>query len=174
MNLDFVKSKKFKTVIIVFGGILLGSLVFSAGVSVGFHKARFAGQWNGNYERNFGRRDDARGNCNFDRRSRQPFNNNKEGGFGENFLPPMPGRPNEMMNSHGVSGQIFSLATTSFVVKDLDGLEKVVNFSSSTPVMSGFVSTSTTALKNDALVMVIGSPNNNGQIDSKLIRIFEK
>jgi hypothetical protein len=47
------KSKGVKLAAFIIGVILIAIIIFAAGVSVGFHKARYSYQWGENYERNF-------------------------------------------------------------------------------------------------------------------------
>lgn len=169
MNTDFIKSKGFKITVMATGGLAITALVFSAGVAVGFQKARFASDWGGNYEKNFG----------FERAGRdRDFN--RQGmtkgmrDFGQNFLPPLPGNPGSMMNSHGVAGQILNIASTSLAIRDVDGIEKTVGFASTTPVSAGWNDSSVMSLKIDDKIMVIGQANDKGQVQARFIRIMPK
>lgn len=166
---DFIRSKGFKVAVMVTGGITATALVFGAGVSVGFHKARFAAQWGGNYEKNFGFEREGR-DRNFGRQGMMRGARD----LGQNFLPPLPGNPGSMMNSHGVAGQILSIGSTSLAVKDIDGIEKTVSFASTTPVSEGWNNASVSSLKIDDKIMVIGQASSTGQIQAKFIRVMPK
>ena len=81
----------------IIGSIVIAILIFSAGVSVGFHKASFGRAWGDNYERNFGMMKE------------RPV-------FGKDNFP----------NAHGTIGKIIKIELPTIIVQDKDGIEKVV------------------------------------------------
>ncbi|HAS80533.1 MAG: hypothetical protein UR25_C0001G0139 [Candidatus Nomurabacteria bacterium GW2011_GWE1_32_28] len=118
-------------------------LIFSIGVSVGFHKASFGQAWGENYERNFGM---------------------MPGGmmFNEDNFP----------NAHGAIGKIIKIELPTIIVQDKDNIEKVVLIKDDTQIQEKREDMSVNNLKIDDFIVVIGNPNEQGQIEAKLIRIM--
>ena len=129
------------------GIVIIVLVIFSAGVSVGFHKASFGRNWGDNYSKNFGNGD--RG---------WPL-----GG---------PEMMNSFPNAHGVNGKIIKIELPTVIVADRDNLEKVVLIKDDTKIQRMRENITTDDLKIDDFIVVIGSPNNQGQIEAKLIRIM--
>ncbi|MFA5827539.1 MAG: hypothetical protein WC839_03535 [Candidatus Paceibacterota bacterium] len=127
------------------GTIIIIVLIFSAGISIGFHKASFGRNWGDNYERNFG----------FGMMSgRQMFNNN-------NFP-----------NAHGAVGKILKIELPTIIVQDKDSIEKVVLIKNNTEIQKMMQKITISDLKIDDYIVVIGNPNEQGQIEAKFIRIM--
>lgn len=138
-----------KWIIVGLGGFIAVVLIFGAGMFVGGMKARFLYQWAENYHKNFA---------------------GPQGGFLGNWqgAPPLPG---DFIGSHGTFGEIIKINDSDFVIKGADA-EKIVIIRDDTILEKG-----KTAIKKDDLkvgdqVVVIGSPNEQGQIEAKLIRVF--
>jgi hypothetical protein len=125
------------------GIIIAILLIFSAGVTVGFHKASFGRAWGDNYERNFGMM------------SNRPV-------FGDDNFP----------NAHGAIGKIIKIESPTLIVQDNDNTEKVILISNDTKIQQGRTNVALTDLKIDDFIVVIGTPNTQGQIEAKLIRIM--
>ena len=145
MEIDKItESKAFKYFMVIVPVLIILILVFGLGVYVGYRKAKFSYSWGENYEKNFPKK--------------------------RGFLGFMPG---DIMNAHGTVGSVSEINGNIIVLKDNDGTQKSILTSSSTTV----ISRPGTDLKlqdikvNDAIT-VIGTPNNQGQIEAKLIRIF--
>jgi hypothetical protein len=124
--------------------------VFGAGLFVGGMKANFSYRWAENYHRNFG----------------GPSN-------GFMFNEKMPSPNNEFIEGHGVFGEIIQIGDADFVIKGRDNVEKVVIFGKDTTITIGRRTITKTDLKIGEQVVVIGSPNNQGQIEARLIRVFD-
>ncbi len=144
-----LQSKKFKMILGGIGAIIVLLFVFAAGTIVGFKKANFSFRWAENYHRNFG---------------------GPRGGFFED----LGGR--DFIDAHGVFGQIIkidnSTSTPSLVIRGRDNVEKIVLIKDNT-VINGFRNNAKSAdLKVDDEIVVIGDPNDAGQIEAKLIRIM--
>ncbi|MCX6721253.1 MAG: hypothetical protein NT026_01470 [Candidatus Staskawiczbacteria bacterium] len=124
--------------------------VFGTGVFVGGMKARFSYRWAENYHRNFG-------------------------GPGNGFMfdEKMPPPNNEFIEGHGTFGQIIKIGDSDLVIKGQDNVEKVVVFAKDITITIGRRTITKTDLKIGEQVVVIGSPNEQGQIEAKLIRIFD-
>ena len=142
-----MKSDILKKIIIVFACLAGIILIFGAGVFVGGMKARFSYRWAENYQRNFaGPRE----------------------GFMMGFPMPFGG---DFIESHGVFGQIIKI-NSDLIIKGQNNIERVVLISSSTTIQKGIQTIKKDDLKVGDNVTVIGSPNEQGQIEANLIRVF--
>ena len=141
----FFHSKVFVGIVTSVAAILVFSIIFSLGMAVGFHKARFSYQWGENYYRNFAEP------------SRGPMHD--FGGRG-------------MMNSHGLLGKVIKIEPGSLVIKDRENVEKVVLISDKTVITRFRETLKLSDLALDQDIVVIGSPDNLGNIEAKLIRVL--
>ena len=141
--LKFFESKVLVGILYGVGIVIVLTLIFSAGVSVGFHKASFGRAWGDNYERNFGMMPN------------QP-------GFGRDNFP----------NSHGAVGKIIKIELPTLIVQDKDNTEKVILIKNDTKIQKMMQDIKSNNLAVDDSVVIIGSPNAQGQIEAKFIRII--
>jgi hypothetical protein len=141
--LKFFESKILVGILYGVGIVIILILIFSAGMSVGFHKASFGRAWGENYEKNFGMMPN------------RP-------GFGKDNFP----------NAHGTTGKIIKMELPIIMVQDKDGTEKVVLIKDDTKIQKMRAEIKTNELLVDDFVVIIGSPNNQGQIEAKFIRIM--
>lgn len=125
------------------GIVIVLTLIFSMGVSVGFHKASFGRAWGDNYERNFGMMPD------------RPM-------FGGDNFP----------NAHGAAGKIIKIELPTIIVQDKDNTEKVVLIKDDTQIQKIREQATKNDLKIDDFIVVIGTPNEQGQIEAKFIRVM--
>jgi len=125
------------------GIAIVALLIFSAGVDVGFHKASFGRAWGENYEHNFG--------------------------FVPN--PPVFGGDN-FPNANGAIGKIIKIELPTIIVQDKDNTEKVVLIKNDTQIQEMRAPITSNDLKIDNFVVVIGTPNTQGQIEAKFIRVM--
>jgi len=144
----FFQSKifKFGALGIVALLILLG--VFKAGMLVGFKKADFSFRWAENYHQNFA---------------------GPRGGFFQEFERKMGG--GDFINAHGLIGQIIKIDGENIAIKGKDNVEKIILVKEDTAIMRFRESVKITDLKIDENIIVIGEPNESGQIEAKLIRV---
>lgn len=127
------------------GALIVLLLVFKAGMVVGFKKANFSYRWVENYHRNFG---------------------GPRGGFLGDFSD------RDFTDAHGTSGQIIKIDGNTLVTKGRDDVEKIVLVKDDT-VIKRFQDTLKVAdLKVNDYIVMIGDPNDAGQIEAKLIRLF--
>ena len=139
----FFESKLMFRILCGLGVVLVALVIFYAGVNVGFHKASFGRDWGENYERNFG------------------FDPDQHLLNRDNFP-----------NANGAIGKIIKIELPTIIVEDKDNTEKVVLISADTKIEKAMTNIQPSALSNDDFVVVIGSPNNQGQIDAKFIRVM--
>jgi hypothetical protein len=152
---DFFQSKLFKGIILGVAGLVVLVFVFCLGVFVGTKRADFSFRWADEYHRNFG---------------------GPQGGFFGDFI----GMDREFTNSNGSFGQIISInpSTNSgqavLTVKDNDGdnTEKTILVNDKTTIIYQKENIKLSDLKVDDNIVVIGEPDNSGQIQAKLIRVM--
>lgn len=141
----FLQSKKFRVALYVIAALVIALVVFGAGMAVGFKKANFSYRWGENYHRNFG---------------------GPRGGFLRDF----DGR--DLINTNGVSGQIIKIAGPTLVIKGRDNVERIVLVNATTVIRRFRDTISSVDLNVNDIVVVIGEPNDAGQIDAKFIRVM--
>lgn len=144
---SFVRSKTFKGALWVIGIFVVLSLVFKAGEFVGFRKAGFSYRVGEQYFR---------------------------GMMGPRMgvIKIRGAAPQDFMMGHGTFGRVVSVSSTSLVLQGREGAEQVVLVTSET-VINRFRETITVnELKADDNVVIIGSPNDAGQVEARLIRVM--
>ena len=147
----FFQSKGFKLATISVVAVLILIGILKVGITVGYLKARFSYQWAENYHKNFA---------------------GPAGGFvGEWWRSPSTG----YTQGHGAFGEVLTVREFDFVMKGRDDIEKIVLIDADTTVRRGHRSSEETNDVNVGdYVVVMGSPNDEGQIVASLIRVFEK
>ncbi len=136
-----------KWVIVGLAGFVVLALVFGAGVKVGTLKARYSYRWADNYHKNFA---------------------GPRGGFFGDWRRFPAG---DFVGGHGAFGEIIELNDSGFVINGREGVEKIIVTTKETVVKNG-AETAADGLKVGDRVTIIGSPNEQGQIEAKLIRVF--
>lgn len=146
--MDFTKlseSKNFRTVLLIIIIVVLALLIFQAGQAVGYRKAMFSNHLGENYYRAFG-----------------PRNIDMYGMMGRDGMP----------GGHGAVGKIVKVNLPSVVIEGPDNIEKEIIIEGQTLIRNADQAGTSTDLKTDDFVTVIGTPNENGQIQAKLIRVL--
>jgi hypothetical protein len=87
-------------------------------------------------------------------------------------MPIAPPNNQQFFNSHGISGLILSNNKTSLIIKDEDNDERTVLMSTGTPIRLNFQNLVPADLKANQEIIIIGDPNNQGQIEAKFIRVL--
>jgi hypothetical protein len=141
---NFIQSKFLHGVLIGIAGLVAVLAIFALGMGVGAARASRFSRWCEANERQFS----------------QP------GPMGHMGVPAFPA------DAHGVFGDVLSTSGTSMTVEGQDGIEHEVLFTSSTRVRSGQVDATTTDIRSNAHVGVLGDPDDQGGIEARLIRIF--
>ncbi len=144
-----IKPDTLKWVIIGLAGFVIVVLIFGAGVKVGAMKAKYSYRWAENYHKNFA--------------------GPRAGFFGDwrNFPK------GDFIESRGTFGEIIKINDSDLVIKGQGDMEKIVLISEKTTVEKGKETIKKDELKVGDRIVVIGSPNEQGQIEAKLIRIFK-
>jgi hypothetical protein len=140
------ESKVIRDIIIVIGIIIIVLGILFAGMNIGERKARFAGQFGDNFERNL---------------------LGPKGGMGG-----MMGLGRMEPGGHGAAGEIISIKLPQLVITGPDNLEKTILVNASTTVRQFQQNIQNTDLKTGDFVVVIGDPNDKGQVEAKLIRVM--
>lgn len=146
INLNKDTLKKVIVVLAVLVGVIL---IFGAGVFVGEMKARFSYRWAENYQRNFA---------------------GPAGGFLGNLGFPRPA--GGLMESHGVFGQIMKIDGSTFVIRGQNNMEQIVLVESDTIIRNPVSTIKISDLKVGDSIVVIGNPNDSGQIQAKFVRLI--
>lgn len=141
---EYIRSQSFKGVLIGFCLAIIALLIFQAGIAMGYRKASFAYRFGDNYYRAFDER---------------------PGKFSV-FLH------NDKMAAHGAAGKVMSIDLPTFVVAGPDNIEKVVLIQDDTLIRRFDAEVTPEELKVDDFTVVLGEPNENSQIEAKLIRVL--
>ena len=144
----FFKSYLFGKIAMFIGIIIIAMFIFQAGIFVGYRKAAFSYNLGDNYYRTFG---SPRG---------EPM---MMGKFprGEGFV-----------NPHGANGKIIEISLPTIVVTGPDGIEKQITVNEKTDIRRFHEYLKPTDLKLDDMVIIIGTPDNTGKIEARLIRML--
>ena len=133
--------------------IIILMAVFGLGVFIGETKARFSFRWLENYQKNFA---------------------GPRGGFLNNWQK-LPFPPGDILEAHGTFGKIIKINGGDFVIEGKGNIERIIKVSENT-VMRSFknmnASLQLSDLKINDYVMIIGSANEEGQIEAQFIRVL--
>ncbi|MFH1393188.1 MAG: hypothetical protein ABIG73_02310 [Patescibacteria group bacterium] len=144
MNIkEIIQSKPYMIVALAISVIAVICLIFGGGMYIGYRKARFSYQWGENYHKNFG---------------------GPRGGFMGDF------GGKDLINANGVAGQIMKIDNSTLVIRGRDNVEKIVAVKDDTVINRLNETVKLNALKIGDFVVVIGEPNDDGQIDAKFLR----
>lgn len=124
--------------------LLLAS--FNAGMMVGYKKAQFSYLWGAQYHKNFG---------------------GPRGGFMRDIRG-----DRDFINSHGIAGSVISVDGSTITIKGRDDVEQSIVIDSDTSIRSGRETIPVSEVKPDDRLVILGRPNDQGQIQAKFIRIF--
>ncbi|MEI8061684.1 MAG: hypothetical protein WCG97_00100 [bacterium] len=153
------ESKIIRKVLKVCVVILAALVIFQAGQFVGLKRAEFSFRMADNYYNNFGSR--------LDHRSMM-------GGVGQG--PSILGRNmmggGDFTESHGASGKIIRINLPTVTVSTPENIEKTILINKETVIREFRDSIKATDLKVDDIVVVIGDPTDQGQVEAKFIRVM--
>ena len=137
-----------KWIIIGIAGFVIVVLIFGAGMFVGGMKTKFSYRWAEQYHKMFA--------------------GPRAGFFGDWRSFPR----GEFIKAHGTFGEIIEMKENEFVIKGRKDVEKVILITDKTVIQKGREKVKKEDLKVGNFVVVIGSPNEEGKIEAKMIRIF--
>ena len=129
-------------VLVIVGAVMV---IFATGVWVGQLRAQFSFQWAENYHYNFG-------------------------GPKKGILGNLPSA--DFTNSHGIYGTIVMLNKGSLIVTDDDHKEKTAIISPTTTLVNNVGAITSSDIRIGDQVVIIGQPNDQGQIEAKFIRVL--
>ena len=144
---EISQNKKFKVLVSIIFIFVIVLIIFQAGMYVGLRKAGFSARLGDNFERNF----------------RDP----RGGGFMPRGFPGGVGMP----IGHGAVGEIVSIALPFVVVAGPDNLEKTLVVSTTTEIREFRNTIQANELAVGDFIIVLGTPNDEGQVNAKLIRL---
>ena len=133
--------------------IIIFLIIFRLGVFVGETKARFSFHWLENYQKNFA---------------------GPRGGF-INDWQKLPFPPGDILEAHGTFGKIIKINGGDFVIEGKGNVERIIKVSENTIIRSFRNMESSlkiSDLKVGDYVVIIGSANEEGQIDAQFIRVL--
>ncbi len=146
MNLKhFFHNQATSKIILILAVLLVILVIFQAGLTVGFRKASFACNWNDSFLQG----------PNNPRSMLAPFINDKDD-----------------FNPHGAIGQIISTSLPVIMIKGQDNLEKVIHIGPNTAIRNFRQTASTSDLTVGQNIIVVGEPDDSGNIQAVLIRII--
>ncbi len=137
-----------KWIIIGLLAVVVILLVFGLGVLIGERKAKFSYRWAEQYHKMFA---------------------GPRQGFFEDWRSFPRG---EFIEAHGTFGEIIEMKENEFVIKGRGDVEKVILITDKTVIQKGREKVKKDDLKIGNFVVVIGSPNEEGKIEAKMIRII--
>ena len=143
---QFFRSWAIRWMFFSLGGIIIALVIFWAGMVVGFRKASFSYEWGRGYYQNFA------------------------GGRGPLMM--IHNRSGALIGSHGAAGVVLSISQSGVVVQGRDGIERSIAIASSTIIRQGDTSVTIGDLHQNDHVIIIGDPNQSGQIVARFIRII--
>jgi len=146
MNRDVLK-----WIIIGIAGFGVLVLIFGVGMFVGGMKAQFSYRWAESYHKNFA---------------------GPRGGFLGDWRR-FPILPDDFIESHGTFGEIIKINDSDVIVKGRGDVEKIILITKNTIIEKGRDTIKKEDLKVGDNVVIIGSPKKEGQIEAKLIRVFD-
>jgi len=138
-------SKSFKGATCGVLAFIMLLLVFKVGLMAGERKGGFSKEWSDNYHRNFA---------------------GPRGGFGNDFVA------QDFMNGNGIMGQIIKIASSTLIIKGPDNMEKSIAVDGQTAIKRFKDNVKFNDLRVDEYAVVIGEPNQIGQIAAKFIRLI--
>ena len=152
-----LQSKECKVLVWSLAGLIVVFAIFEAGVIVGIKNGEYAYRWQKHYEQNFG-----------GPRGRVPFDGQRPS--------PMQGlrhiAGSTMMAAHGISGTILKIDGQTIVMQGRDEVEKIIQLGTLSLIKRLRDTIQVSDLKVGDTIVVIGNPNDAGQVDAKFIRVM--
>ena len=94
--------------------------------------------------------------------------------YPKNFGRPMMKPDSHFFNAHGLEGKILSIEKNSLTIKDQDNNEKTVLLLPTTTIRKNNSDIKPADLKVNDEIVVIGAPNDQGQVEARLIRVLNQ
>lgn len=142
---EFLKTRYFTAIALIIAAIVVLILVFNLGIFIGFNKASFSYRWSENYHKNFA---------------------GPRGGFFREFSG------KDFIDPHGTIGQIISINDNLIIIKGRDDIEKTILVKGDTIIKRFREIIKIADLATGDFIVVLGQPNDQGQIEAKFIRVM--
>ncbi len=123
-------------------------IALGIGIRIGTEKAGFSYRWADNYHKNFG---------------------GPKEGFIDNWREFPAG---DFIEAHGSFGKIIKIDGNTIIIQGRGNIENTILIKDDTVIKSIKGDMKQIDLKVDDFIIVIGSPNDSGQIEAKLIRVL--
>jgi len=137
----------FKSILLVLIGVIFLLGAYQVGVFMGYRRAMYSFRWGQNYHRNFGGP------------PRGFFGDIKDSSLG-------------FTDAHGIFGSVLKIEGSTLIILDKDQTEKKVLTTSLTSIRRANETIPISNIFATERVVIIGSPNEEGQIEARLIRLF--
>jgi len=144
---EIFKPAHYNKLLIVLATIVVLVFVFTFGVFVGHEKGRFSRDWGEHYYGNI-------------------MGPGGRVGFG------MMDFDRPAFNAHSGLGQIIKIDDNNLIIKDQSNIEKTILVTDKTAIIRDRQNIGIADLKVDDQIIVIGRPNDQGQIEPTLIRVL--
>ncbi len=138
-------SPTFKGILYGIGIVAVGMLIFQAGIAVGFRKANFASDAGDNYRETFG---------------------------GPARAQIMGPRAGDVPSPHGAAGRIVQVDLPFILLSEDHGIEKVILINDHTIIRRERRVVAPTELRIGDAAIIIGSPNDQAQVQAAFIRLL--
>lgn len=149
-NNNFFQSKNFKKILYGVGATIAVLAIFQAGMFVGYKKADFSYRWGDNYHRAFG------------------GHRGGERMMGGKMMDSFRGK--DFTNSSGAIGRIVDINLPALTIENSDGIEKMILIADDTSIRRFRETIKADELKIGDFIVVIGAPNDNAQVEAKIVR----
>ena len=146
MDLNKIFKEKSSIIFFVLISLIAILLIFRLGVFVGQRQADFSYRWSENYHQAFG-------------------------GPKRGFMQDLSGR--DFIAGHGNVGVVIKIENNLIIIKDPENTEKIIETDGQTEILQGRDIIALNQIKIDDRIIVLGSPQDNGKILARLIRIFD-
>ena len=140
-----VQHRAWIVILIALAATVILLFTFQMGVFVGYRKASFSFRWGDNYHQNFA-------------------------GPPHGFFNDFEGKG--FTDAHGVFGTVLRVEGSAIIIKDKDETEKTVVVSTSTSIRRERDNIQLPSVSAGERIVIIGAPNDQGQIDARFIRVF--
>jgi len=139
------QSRVFNIAMWTVAGFFLILLLVQIGIIIGFKKAQFSYKWGDNYHQNFA-------------------------GPKRGFLPEYDSR--DFMDAHGTSGRVIKTDGNFIIINGRDNVEKIIKLNADTIIQLFKNPMPINQLMPGMEIVVIGEPNDLGQIEAKFVRVL--
>ncbi len=146
MKLEEIFKEKSSLIVFIVISLVLILISFRIGVFVGQRQASFTYRWGENYHQAFG-------------------------GPQEGFMQDWRGK--DFVAGHGNVGQVIKNEDEILIIQDKNGTEKIIKLDQKTLIKNGPENIKQSDIEINDEIVVLGSPQDDGSVLAKLIRVFD-